>query len=265
MEAPFDLRIAADGIQFKYALGPSIWEGTEVHPYHEIIYLLGGDTELVFDQDRQILPVGALVLIPCACYHQMLLRDQRCYRRDLLHFPREILQEHPLADVKNLFTGGVRILSTPSSHIRTLFAHLNEFSEKAPAQPLKALFLQGVLYQLLVELSLSEADFTAFPHFDGSLGHRIACYIDAHLGETLSLAELSRIFCVSPSLLSHAFRKEMDTSVYRYLTQKRLVRAHNLLAEGMRAADVASRCGYTDYSAFFRAYRKFFGIAPSQF
>ncbi len=264
MEAPFDLRIAADGIQFKYALGPSIWEGTEVHPYHEIIYLLGGDAELVFDQDRKALPVGALVLIPCACYHQMLLRDQHCYRRNLLHFPRELLQNQPLAGMEKLFTGGVRILSAPSPRIRALFTRLNEISEKSPVSSVKTVLLQGIFYQLLAELSLSEADFTAFPHFDGSLGHRIACYLDAHLGETLSLTELSRIFCVSPSLLSHAFRAEMDTSVYRYLTQKRLVRAHNLLAEGMRAADVASRCGYTDYSAFFRAYRKFFGVSPSQ-
>ncbi|MBQ4611051.1 MAG: helix-turn-helix transcriptional regulator, partial [Clostridia bacterium] len=49
---------------------------------------------------------------------------------------------------------------------------------------------------------------------------------------------------------------------HRYIQQKRLMLAADLIKEGTPVAEAAAKCGYGDYSAFLRAFKKLFGVNP---
>ena len=51
--------------------------------------------------------------------------------------------------------------------------------------------------------------------------------------------------------------------LYTYLTQQRLIRARNLMNNGMRATEACYACGFRSYSSFTRAYGKHFGTTPT--
>ena len=58
-------------------------------------------------------------------------------------------------------------------------------------------------------------------------------YINEHYPDELSLDLLSAKFFISKYHLSHEFHRLVGTSVYRYIIQKRLVIAKQMLANGV--------------------------------
>ena len=98
---------------------------------------------------------------------------------------------------------------------------------------------------------------------EGSLIAQITHYIEAHLGEELSLSHLQSRFYISKSQLTRLFKEATGLAVWEYISVKRLTLARSRLREGMRAGDVAASCGFGDYSSFYRSYKKRFGVSPT--
>lgn len=94
---------------------------------------------------------------------------------------------------------------------------------------------------------------------------RVLTYVEDHLSEKLSLAEIAHHFYVSESTISQTFRKKMGLSFYRCVTQRRLIAAKQLIAEGNSLESIAEQVGFSDYSSFFRAFKQEYGIAPRQY
>lgn len=92
--------------------------------------------------------------------------------------------------------------------------------------------------------------------------YRIIRYVNAHLDDPLSLDELSGIFFLSKSQLCRLFKKATGTTLWHYITVKRLAKAQELIAGGAHPTHIYTRCGFNDYSTFYRAYVKAYGTAP---
>ena len=83
---------------------------------------------------------------------------------------------------------------------------------------------------------------------------------DYHL--TLSLQELADRFYISRAHLCRRFKKAAGISIGKFVTEKRLTAARELLLQGRRASDVCIMCGFRDYSTFYRAYTRYYGHSP---
>lgn len=97
--------------------------------------------------------------------------------------------------------------------------------------------------------------------FNRNIGN-IVKYINFHLHEPLTVESIARAFYLSQSQLNRVFHKKVGSSVYQYLQLKRLIEARLMLKAGRTPDDVARACGYSDYSCFYKAYRKNFGTSP---
>jgi len=87
-------------------------------------------------------------------------------------------------------------------------------------------------------------------------------YIDSHLDDSLTLDTLAREIRVSKYYLCREFKALTGSSIHHYLVMKRVALAKKLLLEGTSAGDACGRSGFTDYSAFVRAFKKFTGTTP---
>ena len=94
------------------------------------------------------------------------------------------------------------------------------------------------------------------------LVEQIICYIDAHLLENLSASTLAKVFLVSKSNLDCVFKKSQGCTLYAYVMKKRLLWARQKIKEGNSAGEVAYLCGFTEYSSFYRQYKRMFGVSP---
>lgn len=91
-------------------------------------------------------------------------------------------------------------------------------------------------------------------------------YIRLHLSENLSLDELASIAGMSTTHLSRLFKKKHDMTIVDYITEQRMRLAMQLLAEaGIPVSTAAMRCGFSNYSYFTKAFKKFTGKTPREY
>ena len=97
-----------------------------------------------------------------------------------------------------------------------------------------------------------------------STEHQIIQYINHNLEKDLSVQMLCNLFYISCSQLKRRFLKATNVPVGRYVMIKRMLLAQHLLIQGQKATEIFTQCGYNDYSAFYRAYKNYFGYSPNQ-
>lgn len=80
-----------------------------------------------------------------------------------------------------------------------------------------------------------------------------------------SLIELAELVGVSDRTLRRGFRELFGTTVFGYLTQMRMEKAEQLLrGTNMNVAEVANLVGYSHLGHFAAAFKRKYGITPSQ-
>ncbi len=89
-------------------------------------------------------------------------------------------------------------------------------------------------------------------------------YIDTHLGEKITLEELSGAANYSVSYISQVFREFTGETLLQYITEKRLLRARQLFESDLSLTEIARRCGFEDYSHFYKCFVKAEGLSPAE-
>ena len=89
-------------------------------------------------------------------------------------------------------------------------------------------------------------------------------YINSNIQRKITIDEIARECMISPSALSHIFKKEMNISLHKFIVKKRLVNAYHKIMSGEAATVAAIECGFNDYSGFYKQYKKMFGTSPSE-
>jgi len=99
---------------------------------------------------------------------------------------------------------------------------------------------------------------------EDTLMYRVIRHINRNLTSPLTLDGLCEEFFISKPQLCRAFKHATGASVGEYISVKRLLSARELLAGGTPPTRACAACGFNDYSAFYRAYRKRFGRSPQE-
>src|SRR5258705_2275539 len=74
-------------------------------------------------------------------------------------------------------------------------------------------------------------------------------FIDAHLDEQLSLAQLAQTVSLSQYHFARRFREATGTTPHRLVTERRVERARRLLTSStLPISSVANACGFSDQS-----------------
>lgn len=95
----------------------------------------------------------------------------------------------------------------------------------------------------------------------------IAQYIRDHYQEDVCIRELAAQAGLSLSRVERLFQKVFHHSPRQLLLQCRLSAARAIITDrpGIRIAEVAYECGYTDHSAFSRQFKAYVGMSPTQY
>ena len=89
-------------------------------------------------------------------------------------------------------------------------------------------------------------------------------YIEKNITQNFTLETLCNQLYINKSHLHRLFLKHLQITPKKYITSKRLEFAQKLLRRGAKPIDVYLYCGFSEYSTFFRDYKKHFGYSPSQ-
>jgi AraC family transcriptional regulator len=98
-----------------------------------------------------------------------------------------------------------------------------------------------------------------------SLLHRVLEYIDAHVDQNLGLQTLAALSGLSEDHFARAFRAATGVPPYRYLLQRRLARARQLLeSSNLTIVEIAQELGFSDQSHLTKLFRRETGMTPRE-
>ena len=91
---------------------------------------------------------------------------------------------------------------------------------------------------------------------------RILQFIAENVEKPLDAAIIADHMALSKSYVQNSFCQVMHTGLKQYIMEKKILCAHNDLLQGMRPGQVAEKYSFSEYSVFFRQYKKIFGCSP---
>lgn len=240
------------------------------HTFYELLYCCSGNLQYLLGVDRYQLRRGDVVIIPPGISHRPLFLEQLAepYERYVLWFSQEFLDQVQVFCSDLDFRGGYRLLrtaETPWESLGNLFAQgCREAERGAPGWQGHVC---GNTMQLLVELhrACGKGEMPAPMVEQHELLDDLVQYVEVHLAEKITLEDTARRFLVSQSTISQTFRQKMGISFYRFVTQRRLIAAKTEILAGRQLETLYETVGFSDYSTFYRAFRREYGISPSQY
>lgn len=237
------------------------------HEGMEIFYFISGEGSYLVEGNLYPLAPHDILILRPAETHKLNISAEVPYERISIHFSLgwlrgvdpegRLLQpflDRPLG-YGNRFPGEM----DPGGDLRRIFENFR--FEHISDVPLNVM---GRVLQLLTALSgLYEAE-TLQPHPEQGLERQLVSYVNDHLFEDISLQSVSDGFFRSRSQIGRIFHKATGSSLWEYVTIKRLMAARAMIQRGEPAGRAAASCGFSDYSTFFRAYKAQFGHAPRE-
>lgn len=88
-------------------------------------------------------------------------------------------------------------------------------------------------------------------------------HLDNRLQNPPTIAELSKIVGTNEFTLKRAFKEAHGTTIFAYVSRRRMEHATSLLRQGMSVASAAQAVGYSCVRSFSAAYRRENGCPPS--
>lgn len=243
------------------------------HAFHELLYCVSDSgVEYLVGTQRYRLRRGDVVAVPPGISHRPLLDEnmQEPYQRYVLWISPEFYGWFRRTFPGEATLGGpggqlLRTVGTQWEYLGDLFRYGVEEAEGS--QPGWEAMVASNAVKILVTLHRMAGDRGAhiLQAEKPELLDRIMAYIETNLSGRITLGDTAHHFYVSESTVSQLFRRKMGVSFYRCVTQRRLIAAKALILEGTALEAVAGRTGFTDYSAFYRAFRQEYGISPRQY
>ena len=243
------------------------------HLFYEIICCTNTcDVEYLVGTERYRLQKGDIIFVAPGVSHKAILPERMPvpYERDVLWLSErfaELMKEMLPAGEQNLRMGTqlLRTAGTRWEAIPELFRRgVLEF-EKGEAGA--ELAIAGNTMTIVASLIRASLDPTTAPlrAEKPELLDQVMAYVEEHLGEKITLGDIARQFFASESTVSHVFRQKMGVSFYRCVTQRRLIAAKTGIRAGEGLENVSRAVGFSDYSSFYRAFKREYGISPRQF
>ncbi len=243
------------------------------HAFYEVLFCRSCQgVEYLVGAERYRLREGDVVIVPPGVSHRPLLpeRTSQPYIRDVLWMSAEFVQQLrkwvPTLDIgiENYTT----LLHTKED-VRTAIGNLFEqgIREAESDAEDRELAVIGNTVTLLTQIRRAYATHSARPMQAErpELLDRALQYIEDNLGQKITLPDVSHHFFVSESTIAQLFRKKMGVSFYHCVTQRRLIAAKTLIVQDLPLESISQQVGFSDYSVFYKAFKKEYGISPRQY
>ena len=267
--------IAADFELYRYRSTYMNEVALHHHDFYEVYLLLRGQVSYIVENHLYKMRPGDILLIsPLELHQARIAADAEPYERFVLWIARSYL-EHlstPRTSLTRCFdtsvathTNLLRVGGAKGAQMRASIERLCGLRNSKDYG--SDLLAQSALVELMIGLNRAaeeRGDSRPLGTSD-QVVDAVLHYINEHYSETMTLDQLAEKFFISKYHLLRKFDAQVGTTVHRYILQKRLLNAKQLLAGGVPPNEVCQYCGFGDYANFYRAFKAEYNQTPRQY
>lgn len=245
------------------------------HNYYELYFFIKGNVLIDISGNTLSLKSGDVVIIPPKTKHRLTVQSQTMpYQRFILWISEEFYSQ--LLTISPDFGYLFHIPEHTQNYIyhfdiisfNTIQVKIIELLEEMQAFRFgNDALISSCINSLIMTISriIYESENQVITKENPSLYQNILKYIETHINEDISLDSIANSFYVSKYHIAHTFKNQMGLSIHQYALKKRLSLCKAAIASGSNISTVFLECGFRDYSNFYRAFKKEFGISPKEF
>ena len=237
------------------------------HDFHKVIIFLSGKAAYHIEGKSYYLKPWDILLVNRHAIHKPEIDFSVPYERFVLWIRDDIKSTELLRCFQKAIDRSYNLIRLDSDSQEKLKQLLYELEaalkdEKFGSDLLgSALFTQFMVYVNRIFLEKQYIYDTRSYSSDSQI-EELLRYIN--LTEDLSIETLARKYYLSKYHMMRKFKEETGYTIHNYIISKRLLLARTKISEGTPILKAAQLSGFSDYTTFSRAYKKQFGIAPSQ-
>lgn len=264
--------LQSGGITFaRYRRVTEAYQNTAFLHTNCLIYVLEGYKRLHFADETVTVGTDKLLLIKSGLYVMSgFIPEGLDYQAIIIYCSDEVVRKFcskyfPAQDRTS--EKACSFLTIPTNEVLDSFRdqYLGYFNKKLPR--LEEI-LQVKLYELLLLLLSGENKEEVKTWLQAIAFEQpaeISHIVKKHLFHQLTLAELAKLSGRSLASFKRDFQNHYHTSPKKWIQQQRLIHARMLLQSGnQNVSEVAYASGFENIPYFTRAFKKEFGVTPSQ-
>lgn len=232
------------------------------HDLHEIFFLISG--RINYNVEGAVYPLrsGDFLLIRKGEKHTPLIFKDTPYHKIVIYFDDEHMLDSDNAFLRDFLHNHLRERGCYYSSGLSKQNRWNEYIDKicqTEKESSRRLYLTVLLTEL-AEHYLRED--TQKEDYDNV--YDVIAYIDQHFMNVIDIDKICDEFYISKSHLNRKFKQYTNYTLGEYVRNKRLELARNLLQNGVYPNIVSENCGFSDYNAFYKAYRSRYHVSPRE-
>ena len=246
------------------------------HDYMEIIYIKKGHGYVSVDLKQYKVSGSTIVLILPGQLHSIEQYDDLSMEYENIFFNINMLfartEDTSVTEfLRPLLSGKITVptvFTSVSNHYDAISACIDACDEICKTKPEGyELYIKGKLFEFFYVLSnRCREDKTTRSMKSLDKMKIIMKHVETHYMEKISIADIAEVAGFSESHFMRYFKETMGTSFIDYLREYRLTMAARLLlASDASILSIAEEVGFDNLSYFNRAFKKEYGITPSQY
>lgn len=235
--------------------------------HHELLLVTGGKGSFTLDSKKHLVREGLLFYLRAGLPHTIELDEAEPICFYSVHFSYTGIGYDEGA--WSIGKAPERLPLPPMRALQNGYMVEDAFRRLAAAWSAK---LPG--YELLARAGLQQLLYEIFLHVKRQhQNHAVAIKVEKviqhmreHLGERLTLAELSDLVHLSTYYLTRVFKQTTGYTVIEYFNKLKMDKAKELLLDSdKKIKEVALQLGFADEFYFSRTFKRTEGISPSEF
>lgn len=247
------------------------------HNFYEIMYIVEGEFAILLNNTTYHLNPGDFILINMNQLHHYQYAEKRhdkC-RRILMWVSKSYLDAltGSTLDLSTCFSSSTPAWHFPvhqREHLGKYMTNLLYLAGDDKTNPAEVAVLEKA-YMALFFVSLNqlcshpEFSFPTEQIHNNPMIRTLTNFINAHIGESITLDMLAQQANLSKYHFVRIFKELTGMTVHDFINHKRIIKACEMIWDGEPLGDIYERCGFSDYSSFFRNFKAIYGISPSEF
>lgn len=242
-----------------------------LHKYYEFLYVLSCDGNYIVEGNTYTAGNGDLFITKPNELHTITFNTNKMYERYFIQISKDFINSSGIDMLSLIDSKENGTYNKISADIVRQYGIGNYFRLIEPyvvnRVPESDILIKSYVVQMLAKINSAIRESENTLQYSGSDNKidNIKNYLDENIMRDISLDELAQHFYINKYYMCHSFKERTGLTVKQYIAERRIAKAKYMITNGGNITDICFDCGFTDYSVFYKTFKKMTSKSPREF